>query len=74
MARRGSTGTIDIPAGLARPRLRITTTGHATDGAGGNEFVSSDHILRIDGQPVAPLATVVGGRRRPASGQSVGGT
>jgi hypothetical protein len=46
-------GTIRIPPGLARPRVRVITTGHATDGAGGNEFVSSPHVLRIDGREVA---------------------
>ena len=45
--------TIDIPAGLAQPRIRLITTGHATDGVGGNEFVTSTHILRVDGRVVA---------------------
>jgi hypothetical protein len=47
------TGTVEIPAGLALPRLRILTTGHATDGADGDEFVSRTHILRIDGRTIA---------------------
>ncbi|MHC4948502.1 MAG: peptide-N-glycosidase F-related protein, partial [Planctomycetota bacterium] len=46
-------GTIRIPPALARPRVRVITTGHATDGAGGNEFVTSPHVLRIDGREVA---------------------
>jgi hypothetical protein len=45
--------TIDVPPGLARPRLRIMSTGHATDGTGGDEFISRTHILRIDGVEVA---------------------
>lgn len=45
--------TVDIPAGLALPRMRIITTGHATDGADGDEFVSRMHVLRIDGRTVA---------------------
>lgn len=47
------TGSVTIPPGLALPRLRIITTGHATDGAGGDEFVSRTHVLRIDGRVVA---------------------
>jgi hypothetical protein len=45
--------TVQIPRGLARPRLRVLTTGHATDGKGRNEFVTSTHVLRIDGVEVA---------------------
>jgi hypothetical protein len=45
--------TVTIPPGLARPRLRLLCTGHASDGAGPNEFVSSPHVLRIDGVEVA---------------------
>lgn len=45
--------TITIPEGLNRPRLRILSTGHATDGRGGDEFVPRTHILRIDGEEVA---------------------
>jgi hypothetical protein len=46
-------GRVTIPEGLATPRLRILTTGHATDGQGGNEFITCTHTLRIDGQVVA---------------------
>lgn len=46
-------GKIVIPDGLALPRLRVITTGHATDGADGDEFVSRMHILRVDGRTVA---------------------
>jgi hypothetical protein len=46
-------GVVTIPAGVARPRLRILTTGHASDGKGKNEFVTSTHILRIDDAEVA---------------------
>jgi hypothetical protein len=45
--------SITIPRGLSRPRLHILSTGHATDGAGGDEFISRAHVLRIDGQEVA---------------------
>ena len=45
--------SVRIPDGLARPRLRILTTGHATDGIGGDEFISRTHLLRIDGEEIA---------------------
>ncbi len=45
--------TVEIPAGLDRPRLRITSTGHATDGLAGNEFLTCTHVLRVDGREVA---------------------
>lgn len=45
--------TIDVPAGLDAPRLRILSTGHSTDGKSGNEFVSCPHVVRIDGHEVA---------------------
>jgi hypothetical protein len=44
--------TIRIPEGLDRPRLRIISTGHATDGMAENEFVTCDHVLRVDGRLV----------------------
>ncbi len=44
--------TVDIPPRLAQPRIRVLTTGHATDGTGGDEFVTCTHILRIDGQEI----------------------
>jgi hypothetical protein len=44
--------TVDIPSGLAQPRIRLITTGHATDGTGGDEFVTRDHVLKIDGREV----------------------
>jgi hypothetical protein len=47
------TRTLTVPAGTDTPRLRILTTGHATDGAGANEFVSAVHELRVDGRLVA---------------------
>lgn len=46
-------GTIVIPRGVDRPRLRILSTGHATDGQGRHEFVSATHVLRVDGQEIA---------------------
>jgi hypothetical protein len=45
--------TIRIPRGVARPRIHVLSTGHATDGAGGDEFISRTHVLRVDGQEVA---------------------
>lgn len=44
---------VEIPRGVAQPRIRIISTGHATDGAGGDEFVTRAHVLRVDGQEVA---------------------
>lgn len=45
--------TLVVPAGIDVPRLRVISTGHATDGQGAHEFVSSTHILSIDGQEIA---------------------
>jgi hypothetical protein len=64
-----------VPAGLARPRLHILATGHATDGAGGDEFISRTHVLRIDGVEVArwrPWSEDGGGLREanPTSGRT----
>jgi len=66
--------TITVPKGLERPRLIICSTGHATDGSGGDEFISRTHILRIDGKEVArwrPWAEDGGPRRaeNPMSGR-----
>ncbi|MHC4910604.1 MAG: peptide-N-glycosidase F-related protein [Planctomycetota bacterium] len=44
---------VTIPPGLARPRIVLTSTGHATDGSGANEFVTCSHALLVDGRPVA---------------------
>ena len=44
---------VTIPAGLERPRIVVVSTGHATDGAGANEFVTCSHVLRVDGRPIA---------------------
>lgn len=44
--------TVEVPPGSATPRLRILATGHANDGSGANEFVTSTHVLRIDGREV----------------------
>jgi hypothetical protein len=46
-------GRVTIPSGLDVPRLRVLTTGHATDGLAGNEFTSCTHVLRVDGREVA---------------------
>lgn len=40
---------VDIPANLARPRVRILSTGHG----GGQEFLTATHILSVDGREVA---------------------
>lgn len=45
--------TVRIPEGLNQPRLRIVSTGHADDGRDAHEFVTSTHILKIDGKVVA---------------------
>jgi hypothetical protein len=45
--------SITMPDGLGIPRVHILSTGHATDGNAGNEFVSCTHILRVDGEEVA---------------------
>ncbi|MHC4447626.1 MAG: peptide-N-glycosidase F-related protein, partial [Planctomycetota bacterium] len=59
--------TVLVPPGCARPRLRILSTGHATDGIGGDEFVSRTHVLRIDGHQIAIWRpwTEAGGSLRP---------
>ncbi len=44
--------TIAIPAGLARPRVRLLSTGHSTDGGPENEFITCTHVLRIDGRRI----------------------
>ncbi len=46
-------GTVEIPPNVERPRLRIITTGHATDGAAENEFVSCSHILKVGDRTIA---------------------
>lgn len=46
-------GFVQMPEGVAMPRLRVLTTGHATDGMGGDEFITRTHILRVDGREVA---------------------
>lgn len=66
---------VQIPEGLARARVWITSTGHASDGAGGDEFISRTHVLRIDGLEVArwrPWAEQGGSLRAhsPASGRA----
>lgn len=47
------TTTINIPDGLARPRIRIISTGHATDGTDGDEFTARTHTLKIDNRTIA---------------------
>ncbi|MBT8484582.1 MAG: hypothetical protein HKO59_17080 [Phycisphaerales bacterium] len=44
---------VTVPSGLDPPRLRVISTGHATDGEARHEFVSCPHVLRIDGVEVA---------------------
>jgi hypothetical protein len=45
--------TVVIPDGLSRPRVRIISTGHATDGTAGDEFMPRTHVLRVDGNIVS---------------------
>jgi len=45
--------TVTIPEGLDQPRLRLISTGHATDGTDGDEFITRTHDLRVDGVLVA---------------------
>lgn len=68
--------TVDIPAGLGRPRLRILSTGHATDGGPENEFITCPNILLVDGREVAqwrPWAEQGGSVRElnPMAGQQI---
>lgn len=44
---------VTIPGGTMIPRIRVTTTGHASDGEGANEFLTAPHVLRVDGREVA---------------------
>ena len=65
---------IDVPEGLTTPRLHVISTGHATDGSGGDEFITRSHILRIDNTEIArwrPWAESGGALRplNPASGR-----
>ena len=46
---------ITIPFGLENVRLRLITTGHATDGAGGDEFTPRANTVRVDGREVARM-------------------
>ena len=46
------TATIVIPPGLTRPRVRILTTGHSTDGGPENEFITCTHVLAVDGHGI----------------------
>jgi hypothetical protein len=67
---------VTIPPGLDRPRLRILTSGHATDVSVGEEFSPRTHVLRIDGREVAlwrPWVEEGGSLRKanPASGRQV---
>lgn len=66
---------ITIPQGLARPRLHLLSTGHATDGMGGDEFISRSHVIKVDGVEVArwrPWSEDGGSLRRmnPTSGRT----
>lgn len=46
------TATVEIPPGLARPRVRLLSTGHSTDGGPENEFITCTHVLRVDGREI----------------------
>ncbi len=59
--------TVDIPPGLARPRVRLFSTGHSTDGGPENEFITCTHVLRVDGRRIVswrPWSELGGGLRR----------
>lgn len=45
--------TVTIPEGLSTPRIRILSTGHATDGTDGDEFTARTNELSIDGGTIA---------------------
>lgn len=45
--------SIVIPPRLGRPRLRILSTGHATDGGPEHEFISCPNVLQVDGREIA---------------------
>ena len=51
--RRRLVADVTVPEGLDQPRIQIVTSGHATDGQGGNEFVTCPHVLKVDGREVA---------------------
>ncbi len=58
--------TVVIPPGLARPRVRLLSTGHSTDGGPQNEFVTCTHVLAVDGREVVswrPWSEAGGGLR-----------
>ena len=58
--------TVVIPPGLARPRVRLISTGHSTDGGPQNEFVTCTHVLAVDGRQVVswrPWSEAGGGLR-----------
>ncbi len=58
--------TVVIPPGLARPRVRLISTGHSTDGGPANEFVTCTHLLAVDGREVVswrPWSEAGGGLR-----------
>jgi hypothetical protein len=67
-----ASAVVTIPAGLERPRLRLITSGHATDGGPGDEFTSRTHVLRIDGREVARWRpwSEQGGALRPGNPSS----
>ena len=57
---------ITIPPGLARPRVRLLSTGHSTDGGAENEFITCTHVLRVDGREIVswrPWSEAGGGQR-----------
>jgi len=41
-----------VPATMETPRIRLISTGHATDGLGAHEFETAAHVLRVDGVEV----------------------
>ncbi|MCA9289705.1 MAG: hypothetical protein KDA25_01165 [Phycisphaerales bacterium] len=45
--------TVTVPEHITQFRLRILSTGHATDGQLGDEFVTRPHVVLLDGREIA---------------------
>jgi hypothetical protein len=46
-------GAMVLDSSVSSPRIRIISTGHATDGKGGDEFITRTHVLRVNGREIA---------------------
>lgn len=49
----GDSAVVEIPRGLRRVVLEVTSTGHCTDGRDEDEFVSKANVISVDGVVVA---------------------